>query len=105
LQPTKNTKELTAITEPLTLGAITLTPVGVTVGNPVEFPAVPALLLGRGDVGLRLLDELDEVRDGVHRLFGIGFIGEINHEQSLTWFITCVKPDPILALEDFLHVQ
>jgi hypothetical protein len=75
------------------------------VGNAVKSLAIPALLGGRGHVGLRLLDELDEVRDRVNRLFGIGFIGEIDHEQSLTCLKYCVKSDPILSLEDFLNVQ
>ena len=94
---------LRTLAKTLALGTVTLAPVAVAVGNTVEILAVSALLLGRGDVGLRLLDELDEVRNGVRRR---GFVlGGLSHEQSLTWRKGCVNSDPILSLEDFLHVQ
>jgi len=53
------------------------------VGNAVESLAVPTLLLGRRDVGLGLLRPLDELSARIGGLLDIGFIGEIDHEQSL----------------------
>ena len=69
-------------------------------GNAVESLAVPTLLLGRRDVGLGLLRPLDELSARIGGLLDISFIGEIDHEQSLTWLKTLVNSDPILCLED-----